>query len=256
MKISDFVAITAGGMARSNRYTMILEPPEGTLPAGIQLRNLLLYCDNIVLPGLSINTTPIRIFGEERQTPTEFSYESINVSFYVDSEMHIKEFFDNWIKKIQYGRERTFAYYDSYISDVKILIQDVKDNSRYQITLYECYPKTIFPIQLDYGNKDVMKLNVNLQYKYWEHSIISETKSGRQSLKGFWDSAIDGNPIAAIAALAEQELFNFKTIPDSYNGNFFPFQSNMSNILNTFSNDSPLTGDIKNTVLDKGQEWI
>ncbi|MBV5342203.1 hypothetical protein JZU68_00815, partial [bacterium] len=49
-----------------------------------------------------------------------------------------------------------------------IQVQDLQDNSRYDMILHECYPKTVGSIQLDHNNKDVMKLTVTMQFKWHE----------------------------------------------------------------------------------------
>ena len=52
------------------------------------------------------------------------------------------------------------------------------------MALYECYPKSINSIQLDYSAKDVMKINVTMQYKYWLSStriVLENNEVSQQS---------------------------------------------------------------------------
>jgi hypothetical protein len=48
------------------------------------------------------------------------------------------------------------------------------------ISLYEAYPKTVSAIQLDYANRDVMKIQVTMMYKYWrsytKDSVVGATQ--------------------------------------------------------------------------------
>jgi hypothetical protein len=70
--------------------------------------------------------------------------------------------------------DKTFNYYDQYITNVNIHVEDLEDNEVYKINLHECYPKSIGAIQMDYAAKDIMKLTVTLTYKYWDHVFSTE----------------------------------------------------------------------------------
>lgn len=173
MNISDFVSqMGPNGMARTNRYSVLLDAPSVTGELSRNMRKILLFCDSINLPGLNINTTPIRTFGEVREIPYEFNYDPISLTFYVDGELKVKAFFDAWIKSIQQGNRRTFNYYDEYVcQQMHINVEDVRNKVPYSITLYEVYPKTITPIQMGYEQKDIMKIQVTFMYKYWSSHI-------------------------------------------------------------------------------------
>jgi hypothetical protein len=151
------------------------------------LRKVLLFCDQIQLPGVNYSTTQIRTFGEFRETPYEKLYDNLTMSFYVDNDMKVKGLFDDWIGSIQDPITRTFSYYDQYISEMKIEVQDLQNKTRYEMTLYECYPKNIGSIQLDYANKDFMKMQVTMQYKYWTATPISPLADGQKIPTNFID---------------------------------------------------------------------
>jgi hypothetical protein len=177
MNISDFVANISGGLARTNRFTVLITPPktvnmEGLMPN----QQLLMLCDQVQLPGLNVNTAPVRSYGEVREAPYEFNYEPINIQFYVDTNMDVKIFFDRWIKSIQNGNRRTFNYYKDYIcNQMDITVEDLQDKARYMVRLYEVYPKSVSAIQMDYAAKDVMKIQVQLMYKYWDDGKVQDT---------------------------------------------------------------------------------
>lgn len=169
MKISDFVANISSGLARSNRFHVIFRPPLVVNVAGLMPeQQLMMLCDQIQMPGLNVNTTPTRTFGEVREAPYEYSYEPITIQFYVDSKMDVKTFWDRWIKGIQNSTTRAFRYYDQYVcKNMDIYVENLLDQNTYLVRLYEVYPKSVGAIQLDYAAKDVMKIQVTLEYKYW-----------------------------------------------------------------------------------------
>jgi hypothetical protein len=184
--LKDFISeIKRGSLARSNRYAVIFTPPSRVNLGS--LRKVLLFCDQIQLPGVNYSTTQIRTFGEFRETPYEKLYDNLTMSFYVDNDMKVKGLFDDWIGSIQDPITRTFSYYDQYISEMKIEVQDLQNKTRYEMTLYECYPKNIGSIQLDYANKDFMKMQVTMQYKYWTATPISPLADGQKIPTNFID---------------------------------------------------------------------
>ena len=170
--IQQFISqVKTGGLSRTNRYALTMVPPV-KLQYGSQ-QNILLLCDQVQLPGANYSTVQNRTFGEFREVPYEKIYDSLTLSFYVDTDMKVKQLFDNWMNLISNPDNKTYYYYREYITDLKIEVQDINDKTRYGITLYECYPKNIGTIQLDYASKDIMKLTVQMQYRNWKATQLS-----------------------------------------------------------------------------------
>lgn len=180
MKLTDFIGRMNTGFARTNRYYLEFNLPP-MLQAGhhvSDVEKMQLLCDSVQLPGLNLNTAQIRTFGEIREMPYEMNYEPITLSFYVDGDMIVKGIWDDWVKSIQQGRSRVFNYYDTYVTDMKIVVQNLEQEERdqgiFQVKLYEAYPKTVNAVQLSYEQKDIMKVTVTLMYKYWESTTQAE----------------------------------------------------------------------------------
>ena len=111
--IKEFVAtIKNNGLSRTNRYAVMF----GNIPwAENNLQtNTVMFCDQVQLPGTNFNTADMRTFGEIRKAPYERLYEDINMSFYVDTDMSVKTFFDYWMNQIQDPVSRNFNYYNSH----------------------------------------------------------------------------------------------------------------------------------------------
>ena len=153
-------------------------PPAGINPGNLQ--KILLFCDQIQLPGTNYSTTQNRMFGEFREVPYEKLYDNITMSFYVDVDMKVKSLFDDWSNLISNPVTKTYNYYNTYITDMHIEVQDINDKTRYEMTLFECYPKTISSIQMDYAAKDVMKISIGMQYKNWIASPKSPLADGQK----------------------------------------------------------------------------
>jgi hypothetical protein len=182
MALKDFIAqVKNGGLARGSHYAVEINPPRGMVGIG-NMQKILMFCDQVQLPGLNLSTTPNRTFGEVREVPYDKLFDNINLSFYMDQGMDVKFFFDTWMGLIQNPYDRTFNYYNDYVSSMKIQVQDINDKTRYEVELFECYPKNISAVQLDYSSKDVLKLNVTMQYKNWTSKTMTVTGSTEKSL--------------------------------------------------------------------------
>jgi len=199
-KLQEFIAsVKTGGLMRNARYTVTMGKPASlrSITRGDDHRKILLFCSDITIPGLNISTSPSRTFGEIREMPYEKLYDNCNMTYYVDQDMSVKHYFDSWVHSIQNTETRTFEYYQNYITDVTIEVEDARSESRYKITMFECYPKSVAQIQLGYDNKDVMKMQVSMNYKYWKYEKIAP--SGKKE-PGPWDNlfkmpTINNNPI-------------------------------------------------------------
>lgn len=164
-------------------------PPTNTNPANI--KKTMLFCDSATLPGVNFSTVQNRTFGEPREVPYEKLFDTCQLTFHVDKNLMVKGLFDQWIQSIQNPVTRTWSYYRDYTTEMKIEVQDLADNTRYEMTLYECYPKTISAINLDNSSKDTMKLTVTFQYKYWTSSNIEQIGNGQKINKNFIDKFMD-----------------------------------------------------------------
>jgi hypothetical protein len=173
-KINQFISeVKTGALARTNRFAVEMRPPGGINPGN--LRRILLFCDSVQLPGINYSTVQNRTFGEFREVPYEKLYEPINLTFYVDNDLIVKKMFDDWMSLISNPDRRTFEYYKNYIAPKFVIeVQDINDKTRYQVELFEAYPKNVNAVSLDNASKDVMKLTVNMQYKYWKQKEISQ----------------------------------------------------------------------------------
>lgn len=164
-KLQEFIAsVKKTGLMRTANYSVLFPPlaPRNT--------NALIgmYCDQIQMPGYNMNTVASYTYGESREMPYGRLYDPITASFYVDNNMEVKKYFDDWLFRIQSPHNRTFSYYERYTVDMQVNIEDLNQNVKYSYKLYECYPKTIGSIDMSYASKELMKLPVTFVYKYWK----------------------------------------------------------------------------------------
>lgn len=177
--INEFIAqVRERGLARTNRYEVMIPFPSD-VPGEVG-RMINLFAESVSIPGMNISSQPHRTFGEAREMPYERTFEPIQMTFYVDAGMQVKTAFDKWLARIINPQTRTIGYYRDYIADkITLRILNVDDTNPLTINIYEAYPKTIGAIQMGHDSKDIMKLQVTWQYKYW--LSFNHNNVGRQS---------------------------------------------------------------------------
>ena len=178
--LNEFISkVKSTGLAKTNRYRVTIATPAlmtGFMNSG---RLITLFCESTSLPGQVISTIEQRIMGETREFPYSKFYDNITLSFYIDNNFEVKGFFDNWLNSVSNTQNKITSYYKDYIAPtvlIEVLPMD-SEVSTYSITLHEAYPKGISPIQLSADSRDIAKIGVSLNYKYYTTSHVASTKS-------------------------------------------------------------------------------
>jgi len=228
--LKEFISQIRDGMARPNHFSVELTLPQILASDDLikpKMNKIMLFCEQAQLPGVSFTSAQIRSFGEFKEVPYEKLYEPVSLTFYVDSDLTVKRLFDKWINAIQDTSKRTYRYPDEYLTkSITIFVHDIENNKKYSCELHDCYPKAVSPIQLDYNAKDVMRLQVQLSYKYFTtDQEFSSAEKDKNKLGGF--------NINDIVNKAEEKLMNYghelasSAIPSNYFTAFDEFQESL-----------------------------
>ena len=172
--LQDFISqVKSNGLSRTNRFTVNIGWPNGMPLDPTAARLTQLYCEQAVLPGMAYGTTPVRSFGENREVVYERNFETVTLTFYVDTKMTVLGMFNDWMNLIIDPTTRLVGFYDDYVSPtMSVVVEDIGGANTYVTEFFEVYPKSIAPIQLDYNSKDVAKLAVTFNYKYHINSVL------------------------------------------------------------------------------------
>lgn len=221
--LNDFISnIKKEGLARQNRFTVTIAGQNNPL--------VHLFCEQAILPSLSLASAPVRTWGESREAVYDRNFESATFSFLVDTNMEVKKYFDQWMDDIIDPTTRIVSYYDTYVQDIYVQVQDTKDNDTYQVILYDAYPKTIGAINLDNNSKDTMKIQVTFNYKYHineqkiTHRDESETKGGFNLPDPYKISR-------QLGSYLKGSISNTTAGQDLYFSNFNQYQQNLNDSL-------------------------
>lgn len=226
--LNDFISkVKATGLARQNRFTVSISSPASGDANLVQL-----FCEQAVLPSLSFSSQPVRTYGEQREVVYDRNFESITLTFLIDKQYKVKDFFDKWMNQIINPNTRLVGYYENYTKEMQILTQDTKDNNTYLVKLFEVYPKSIAPITLDHNSKDVAKLQVTFNYKYHTNEMQVSPDDDKNPKKLFGLDLPDPYKISRqMGDYLRGSVTNAMNIPDLYFDNFQQFQENIADRL-------------------------
>ncbi len=182
--ISNFLSSFNKELARPNHFDVEISAPSGLVKYNNVLKDVLRYrCESTELPGRSLMTSSMKIYGVEEKFPYMSSYNDISLTFIVSDDMTEKKFFETWIDYIHPSATFNFKYKDKYSSNVTITQYDLKKTESYQVLLKRAYPIAVNPLSLDWGSDGYHKLTVTFVYDYWERISEEQKENDKKEIE-------------------------------------------------------------------------
>ena len=187
-EIWNFLSHFKSGIAKSCRYRIEFNLPKGC--AGSNVNDVNQYsrsgyiasanktynkngsigikAHTVTFPQRAFQTFEIKHNSAPFKIPLTSSYDPVTFTFYNDSELDVRRYFDIWQGAIINFSNNTSNFYNEYTSDVKMYIQDDLGEDVYGITLFEAYPMGISLIDMSYSSvNQYMNMSTTFSYKYW-----------------------------------------------------------------------------------------
>ena len=199
--LQEFIASMnrSKGFARLSRYAVVITPPsnlnrlidraQSEKPPNItitdeQERNmdqlkamssnlgqqLSLHCNSISMPGHDLQAQDMQHGSAPgRQIVQSHDYAgTIAASFYLDSHLRERHYFEQWQKMAVSTTTHKANYYNDYIGSIEIYQLDVNNEVTYGIKATEVYPSTIGGIEYSYDSANqVATQAVSFEYRQW-----------------------------------------------------------------------------------------
>ena len=205
--IQNFIASMgkAKGFARTSKYAVVITPPtnlgrlidEAETSESISFtdenqlldmrsmasqvgRQLNLHCNSVSLPGHDLQAQDMQHGSAPgRQMVTSHDYQgTIAATFYLDSHLRERHFFEKWQKMAVNTNTHKANYYDDYIGSMEIFQLDGNGEITYGIKATEVYPSTIAGIEYAYANTNQIATQaVQFQYRQW-FNLTEESIAG------------------------------------------------------------------------------
>lgn len=201
-------------------------------------RGIGLLCSEAVLPASAYATSEVKdnFMGVTQEFAHTRLFTDIDLTFYVDRDYKVLNFFEAWMNYISGGGEvplggmrpgyyRRFNYPDSYKNKSGIYIKkferDYKSPEQRSITytLVNAFPKSMASIPVAYGGADLLKVSVTFNYDYYfivREQAPTETAAGATPTAPA-DAAASGGATAAAPSRESYEIFGgrrYTRLPD------------------------------------------
>jgi hypothetical protein len=170
--IAEFKASFNTDLARPNRFDVNIPIPIGLLPYRKIGRTLKMRCENAELPGRSISTTTMKIYGVEEKFPYQTTYSDISLTFIVGDDMAEKKFFDAWLNWINPTINYNLKYKADYAIPLTVNQYDVKNELSYSVTMLDTFPIAVNQMDLDWSSDGHHKLTVTFAYTSWRNNSL------------------------------------------------------------------------------------
>ena len=180
----------ASNEAGADQFTFQEEVQRSTLPGQLQSetelqRGLRAFCFGAELPSRNLDTAPMQVYGPKREIVYGHSYsQEITLSFYADKFMRQRSFFELWQNSAMDLATNNVHFYDEYTGAIRIYALGAfsgdafRDRIAYGVHLYECYPKTISAVPLNYGTpNEIMQISISFYYRNWSNLSIDEVRN-------------------------------------------------------------------------------
>ena len=164
------------GLARSNRFEILVVPPREAFDDLQEVRDLNILCDSCSLPGRQMQTFETNYTRQQVKVAQSFINEDVSFTFNLTNDMFIKRMFDKWTNMI-IDRNTFKKNYDSaYKRDVGIFQNNVKNQRVYGVKLINAFPVSVQAVELNSTEGEIQKMTVEFTYEDFEELIIRPPK--------------------------------------------------------------------------------
>lgn len=174
--LSDFIArIKGNGILTSQHFYVelpVLAMGDQSNVKAMAPPRMNMMCESVNLPGFKIATMDQRIYGEITEYPYMPTYAPLQLTFLVDREQDIIDYFSTWQQMIIDPVYRSSGYYNDYAKTLEIHVKDFGGKIARAVKIYGAYPIDISDIPLSYSNHEMIRLSVSLNYKYWRYMEV------------------------------------------------------------------------------------
>ena len=135
-------------------------------------RYLSLQCDTAELPGKTLQTADVKIYGPSFKVPYQKQYGDITLSFICTNDFYERKLFDAWIDSIMAPGTNNLRYAKDeetrYMTNIQILQYDDFIKQIYAVKLIDAFPVGLASQPLSWADDGYHRLTVQFSYQKYE----------------------------------------------------------------------------------------
>ena len=132
-------------------------------------RYLSLQCDTAELPGKTLQTADVKVYGPTFKVPYQKQYNDISLSFICTNDFYERKLFDAWIDAIMPSDTNNLRYPKDestrYMTDIQILQYDEFIKQIYSVKLIDAFPIGLAAQPLAWSDDGYHRLTVQFAYQ-------------------------------------------------------------------------------------------
>lgn len=144
------------------------DPQSKTSNASIS-RYLALQCESAELPGKTINTADVKVYGPTFKVPYQSQYTDTSLTFLCTNEFYERKLFDRWMESIMPTDTNNLRFPKDeetrYMTNIKIIQYDEFIKQIYAVELIDAFPIGIASQQLTWTDDNVHRLTIQFAYQ-------------------------------------------------------------------------------------------
>lgn len=135
-------------------------------------RYLGLQCESAELPGISLLTQDVKVYGPTYKLPYQRQYNDMNLTFICTNDFYERKLFDRWIEAIMPSDTNNMRFpkgeQTKYLTDITVVQFDEFVKQIYAVKLIDAFPTSIAPMQVSWSDDGFHKLTVSFSYQRYE----------------------------------------------------------------------------------------
>ena len=155
-------------------------------------RYLALQCESAELPGKTLATADVKIYGPTFKVPYQTQYTDTTLTFLCTNEFYERKLFDRWIEAIMPTDTNNLRYprdtETRYLTNIKIVQYDEFIKQIYAVELIDAFPVGVASQQLTWSDDNVHRLSVQFAYQRYR-TIYDGTYNLTQAAAALFGSA-------------------------------------------------------------------
>ena len=173
------------GLVKNNRFKVNMDIP-AAIAVDYRSRDLSLLCESTELPGKTLNTADVKVYGPTYKIPYQKQYAEINFNFLCTNNGNERRIFDTWIEYIMPSQTNNMRfprgtnglggegyltqiyieqYSDYSVSEAKGLEDTDNGELLQHIQLIDAFPLGYSAQALNWGDDGFLRLTVQFCYR-------------------------------------------------------------------------------------------
>ena len=132
-------------------------------------RNLALQCESAELPGKTMQTADVKIYGPTFKVPYQTQYSDTSLTFLCTNEFYERKLFDRWMEAIHPTDTNNLRFpkgdKSRYMTNIKIIQYDDFIKQIYAVELIDAFPIGVAPQSLSWADDSFHRLQISFAYQ-------------------------------------------------------------------------------------------